>query len=338
MATSTLRDDPDVKIPAAVRAQAERAQAMFDQANGAQPEPAAEEIIVEPPAPPDTNAESLRQDPANPVTAQQEPETGDDEWEDKYKAMHGRVKGLLSSNQKLTEQVNNLQNIIAAMQSVPDAPSADLSFEDVSEDDRREYGEDLLRVVGTKAMKQLEPVLKKMQDRLDAQSQTIRNLSGKQSVNDQNSTNAALDKELPEWREINTNDEFLAWLALPDPYSGAIRLDMLTKAYAAGHAPRVLAFFNGFLSEKGAKSPVKATAPDPSATRVAKIQLADLAAPGRAKAAPSAPAEAPATVISRQDIAAFYADVAAGKYRGRDAEKDAAEAILFAAQRDGRIR
>jgi hypothetical protein len=136
---------------------------------------------------------------------------------------------------------------------------------------------------------------------------------------------------------LNSNSDFLDWLRLPDPYSGAIRHDMLKAAYAQGDARRVLAFFNGFLAEEAVVAPA-GQEPDVSVTKVPKVPLASLAAPGRAKTAASASAPAEKPIITRSQIAAFYADLAAGKYRGRDAEKNKAEAIIFEAQRDGRIR
>ena len=69
-----------------------------------------------------------------------------------------------------------------------------------------------------------------------------------------------------------------------------------------------------------------------------KLSLESFAAPGRAKtsAASSAPVEKP--LITRAQISQFYADSASGKYRGREAEKNQLEAMIFDAEREGRIR
>lgn len=112
---------------------------------------------------------------------------------------------------------------------------------------------------------------------------------------------------------------------------------MLKAAYAQGDARRVLAFFNGFLAEEAATSPAEAE-PEVETARVSKVPLQNLAAPGRAKSAASnsAPAEKP--IFTRAQIATFYADVAAGRYRGKDADKVKLETQIFEAQREGRIR
>lgn len=337
MATgTTFVDDPNVKIPAAVRAQADRANAIIDHIN--QP---AEGDEPEQPAP-EQQAEALLNAPANPAPQREEPAAAGDEenWEHKYKSLHGRMTAMTSLNQKLTDQVNNLQNVIAAMQaSAPERPAAELTFEDLTDDEKREYGDDLLNVVGKKAMAQVAPILKQMQDRIDQQSQTIRTLSGKDAAKEQVSILETLDEKLPNWRQINVAEEFVAWLALPDAFSGAIRHNMLKEAFAAGNATRVLAFFNGFLKDEAATSFAETLSPDPATTtRVAKVPLVDLAAPGKAKAAAPAPAAPDKPIITRAQIASYYADVAAGKYKGRDAEKDRLEAMIFSAQQDGRIR
>jgi hypothetical protein len=116
----------------------------------------------------------------------------------------------------------------------------------------------------------------------------------------------------------------------------------LNAAFQRNDAQRVAAFFKGFISDEAATNPA-GLQPANSVTSVGnttqppKVSLEQFAAPGRAKtAAASAPAEKP--VISRADISKFYADVQAGRYRGREQEKERFEALIFEASRDGRIR
>ena len=148
-----------------------------------------------------------------------------------------------------------------------------------------------------------------------------------------------MNEQLPNWREVNVNPEFLNWLKLPDPYSGAIRHDLLKAAHERNDAPRTLAFFKGFLAEEAATTPAERGPDLPDGASVQqKVSLESLAAPGRAKtaAATSAPAEKPS--FTRAQISKFYADSAAGRYRGKEAEKDRIERQIFEAEREGRIR
>jgi hypothetical protein len=347
-------DDPEVKLPKAVREASARADALFQQyrdprldENG---QPLPDEVT-----PPELDPASLAADneedegggneqPA-PQPEPPEPPQGEDDgtWEHKYKSMHGRYVALQDQYRGLSDQVSNLQNLLATMQHAPNgAPAAPIVTERlVTEQEETDYGKDLLTVVGKRAKEELAPLLSAQAQQIEKLNETVRSMAGQGAQRTQQSLLERLDTRMPEWRDVNTNPEFLSWLRLPDAYSGAIRHDMLKAAYAAGDATRVLAFFNGFLAEEAATTPAQAE-PDPSMDErkvVPRIPLRNLAAPGKAKNAASsqgAPVEKP--IITRAQIATFYSDVAAGRYRGRDDEKASLEAQIFAAQASGRIR
>lgn len=344
MKSTTLQIDPDVKIPAAVRAAAARSEEMFNQFRDGGPVEAPAEVTPE--GNPELEAASLAQSapteqPAQVQPAAETPPPADGEsWEHKYKSMHGRFVRSQETIKTLSEQISNLQGIIASMQASTTAPVQvpELEAESlITAEETSDYGEDFLKVVGKKARQELAPVINAYKEEIAQLKQQLQGVSGAVQQTSQEKLLAKLDDGLPTWRELNSNSEFLDWLRLPDPYSGAIRHDMLKAAYAQGNAHRVLAFFNGFLAEEAVVAPA-GQEPDAQVTKVPKVPLASLAAPGRAKTAASASAPAEKPIITRAQIAAFYADLSAGKYRGRDAEKNKAEAMIFEAQRDGRIR
>jgi hypothetical protein len=348
-------DDPDVKLPKAVRDASARADALFHALKD-NPTPLDEngnpvvaevtsEVTEEVPAELDP-ASLAAPAPEEDEQEEQQPQPthapveDDGSWEHKYKSMHGRYNALQEQYRSVSDQVANLQNVIAAMQHVPSVGEIPpISTERlVTPEEENDYGKDLLTVVGKRAKEELAPLLTAQSRQIEQLTQTIKGMAGSAAKNTQAQMLATMDDKMPNWRDINTNQEFLSWLTLPDAYSGAIRHDMLKAAYAAGNATRVLAFFNGFLADEAVTAPVEKQ-PDPSRKVIPRIPLKNLAAPGKAKNAASsngAPVEKP--IVYRAQIAAFYADVAAGRYRGRDAEKDANEAIIFAAQADGRIR
>ena len=348
MKEATLQHDPDVKLPAAVRAAAARSEELFNSMRDQPAEGSGEEVTQQ--GNPELDAATLAQsEPAQtqptekPAQAAQETPPaaeGDESWEHKYKSMHGRYLRSQEHIKTLSEQLSNLQGVLATMQSAPAAPTQvpELEAESlITPEEANDYGEDFLKVVGKKAREELAPVIKGYQTKIAELEQKLNGVSGAVQQTSQEKLLSKLDETLPQWRDLNTNEEFLGWLRLPDPYSGAIRHDMLKAAYAQGNASRVLAFFNGFLAEEAVVAPA-GQEPDAQVTKVPKVPLANLAAPGRAKTAASAAAPAEKPIITRAQIAAFYADLANGKYRGRDAEKNRAEAMIFEAQRDGRIR
>jgi hypothetical protein len=111
----------------------------------------------------------------------------------------------------------------------------------------------------------------------------------------------------------------------------------------------VARFFNGFLADEAAAgnqrpqaeqrrtAPANANGNGNGRLPTGKVPLARLAAPGRARSGASSELPPEKPLISRAQIAQFYADVAANRYRGREAEKNSLEAQIFEAGRDGRI-
>lgn len=347
----TLPHDPNIKLPAAVRAAAARSDEIIKAMNAQ--EGVTSESNGEQPAPQTSEPAQTASEPAQPVAESQPPKenpkqgtkesaSSDDEssWERRYNSMKGRFDRAQSQVKDLSEQIQSLQNVIATMQvQATSQPLPEVQVEKlITEDEERDYGQDFLKVVGKKAKEEIVPIIKGYEAKI---AELEKKLQGVNSVVTQDShakLMTTLDEKLPTWRDLNTNEDFLSWLRLPDPFSGVIRHDMLKAAYAAGNASRVLAFFNGFLAEEAAVAPAKGDSDDVPTETVAKVPLAKLAAPGRAKTAAgnSAPAEKP--IFTRAQIASFYADVANGKYRGKDADKNKLEALIFEAQREGRIR
>jgi hypothetical protein len=365
MNTVTLPEDPNLKLPAAVRAAAERSKQIFDAANRGeqmtsgdtfdgdkddltplrmtvtpQPEEAEEAEVT-----PEGNPEPQKAEQPAPKSEPSVPDEGEDgSWEHRYHAMHGRFKKAEAANASLRDRVSSLESVIATMQTAAPASGSekpvDLDFGDLdlTPDEMQDYGEDFLKVVGKKAKAELVPVLQKALQRVAQLEARLDGVATKTVSDAREKLHSTMDREVPNWRELNGDENFISWLGLPDPYSGGIRHDMLKAAYAAGDISRVKAFFKGFLAEEAVVAPAQPAADLPGTETVSKVPLSDLAAPGRAKTAAAQPAPAEKPIITRAQVAAFYADVAANKYRGRDAEKAKAEAMIFDAQREGRIR
>jgi hypothetical protein len=150
---------------------------------------------------------------------------------------------------------------------------------------------------------------------------------------------AAMDREIPNWREINNDPRFHIWLDQVDPFSGHKRQDMVTDAYRAGHAARTLAFFHAYLREHTAVSPQPGIPPTQTGISADRLPLADLAVPGRGQAAAPQNLGAPEKRIwTGAEIAAFYRQKNQGRWVGREAEAARIEADFIAAPLEGRFR
>lgn len=340
--------DPNVKIPAAVAALSARADEIHQSAYPTEAPPPADPPVTPepgaPPAPPVEPPVTPEVTPEPPVTppVEPEPELTADQWKHRYLSMKGRFESASEAVRSLTDRNRYLQGTIASMQETPvtpvtpPAPASSL----ITDEDVSSYGNDFLDVIGRGARAQIDPVVTELRNTVSKLEEKIKGADEKTAQSDRQKMFTGLDEKLPTWREVNLRDDFLAWLQLPDTLSGAIRMELLQSAYERNDTPRVLAFFKGFLSQEAAEAPAGLTLPgqEPPINGGPKTPLEDLAAPGRARiTAPSGgPVEKP--IITRAQISQFYQAVAAGRYRGRDAEKAADEKVIFDAEREGRIR
>lgn len=337
--------DPNVKIPDAIKARAAAADAAFAAAYG-QEEPKSDGVQetneAEEPAPAEAKDTEAPKAEAKSVTPegneQPAPKQDDDQsWEHRYKSMKGRYDRAESQIRQMSEQITSLQNLMATMQTAQAPEPSEMDAERlITPEEENDYGQDFLNVVGKKAKEEISRVSKKYEAKIAELEAKLQNVNGYVEQDARGRMEQTLDREIPNWKDINFNKDFLTWLKLPDPYSGVIRHELLKAAYTRNDTPRVLAFFNGFLAEEAAVDPANAETGRSEAP--AKLSLEQFAAPGRAKtaAASGAPAEKP--IFTRAQIAKFYAESAAGKFRGKEAEKDRLEAQIFEAEREGRIR
>jgi len=346
MAQQFAEVDPNVSIPPAVKALAARADQAFKQAYA--PEEVKDGVQeTEQEAPTDTEAK-IPEAPApeakdiTPQGNEQKAKPEDEQsWEHRYKSMKGRFDRSEAQVRALSEQIASLQNVIATMQvqqpPLSDDPAELRAERLITPEEEQDYGSEFLSVVGKKAKEELSPEVAQLKKEIASLKSQLAGVGGYVQQDARSRMEATMNDRLPNWQEVNVDPNFLSWLKLPDPYSGVIRHELLKAAYERNDTPRVMAFFQGFLAEEAATAPAEA-GPDNQGTTVPKVPLEKFAAPGRAKtaAASGAPAEKPS--FTRAQIAKFYADSAAGKFRGKEAEKDRIERQIFEAEREGRIR
>lgn len=355
--------DPDVNIPPAVRAASERADAIHkaaypDPADGAPAQPADDPAALTPLG--DGNGEPPAGAPDNlapgaPVPPLEHPgELGEPlDWEHRYRSLQGRYDKQQEHVRGMADQITNLQSVLATVSSMQPAPQAahELRAESfLSPEEITDYGPEFLDVVGKKAREIAAPLMNTLQTRINELEQKLGYVGGSIAQTGRDRMFGELDQNLPAWRDINRDPKFFEWLRLPDQYSGAIRHNLLKAAWDRNDTARSLAFFKGFLAEEAVVDPAyvrasqpsdvppngsQAPQPIPPGQQNGRVPLEHFAAPGRAKSAAEPPAEKP--LIKRSDITKFYADGAAGRYRGNEAEQKRLENMIFAAQRDGRI-
>lgn len=353
MPTPIAPVDPDVKLPPSIAAAGAAADALHKQVY-ANPDPK----TPEPPAAPPAAAASSTPDPqpepqpaptpapAQATPASPYPDKNDnltaEQWRHQYLSMKGRYEQAAQSIGSMQEQMQELgdelmrtqQMIRSPQQPRPANPAPVQPL--VTEDEVKTYGPELIDVIQRAARQAIMPDMRNLHTGVQQVAQRVQQVSTGSLYGD-------LDRAVADWRAINVSPRFKAWCQQRDVYSGALRGALLNAAFQAADAPRVIAFFQGFLNEEQAtgqlSDPSVQPQPAPAAVRQPAIPLESLTAPGRAHpAGGDTPQPVDKPIFTRQQIAGFYREVREGRYAGREADKNATEQAIFAAQREGRVR
>ena len=341
--------DTDVKVPEAVKraaAAAEAAQAAAYPGQTPNPEPAptpnADGIVIAPPGEPAAPVTPPGNEPAPAPTPPPAPPAppAEDSWEHKFNSERGRrvklEEQLRAQADRMTSMEHMIQDLRAAPAPTATPPAAPTRL--ITDQEESEFGTEMLDVMGRRAREIVSPEVAELRAQLANLENRITGTATAVKRSARQEMLSMLDRDLSTWRQINDMPEFKTWLALPDPYFGAIRHNALLQAFEQNDTPRVLNFFKGFVSELAASTPADELPVNPPAAQPAKPSLETLAAPGRARTPAQVNVPAEKQIITTADINAFYAAKARGAYNGREAEFAQLEQELFRAQREGRVQ
>lgn len=352
--TGTMPADPNVLVPEHVRRAAEQADAIHKaaytnlEAQGqttpsapAAPNPEITATVTDP---------APHQEPAHqpaPAPVRDDQNVSAEEWRHRFLSMQGRYQAAQRDHGAMEQQLQQLgqelvrtQELVGQLQSGTAVPTAQTRHDHgnlITDEDRANYGDELIDLARRSALSAVTPELQQLRAENERLTQRVRN-TGKRELF------ATLDGAIPNWRAINNDPTFTRWLRLPNVYTGQIRHSMLKAAVDGAEAPKAIALFRDFLAEaaatgQSAPAPQLEQRPPQEAPRQPAVDLETLAAPGKGRPASGdsqVPVEKP--VYTRAQISKFFDDKRRGLYAGRDAEVAAYEADLSLAQREGRIR
>jgi hypothetical protein len=377
-ATKRGKPDPGVVMPPAVKAAAQRSEELMRQAKEAKAaneaaggsEPALQPGSVPQSPPPASGVQMTNFNPARPEPPPEPPKQpaeppasptpqADPNWEHQFNSLKGRYEREQENNRRIARQLADTQHLLASVNSAQPQPqpqpaqqqNSGVQFNSpmaqpryVTPQEVKEYGEELMDVVGRRAREVYEPIVAQLTNELNTVRQQVGGVRNSVSYDASVKMYENLAKEVPDWESINGSPEFGRWLDQPDPMTGQIRRNILAYSHRNNMTSNVVAAFKGFLSDQASSSPApNGAVPGNGAdgnTPVASTPQTDLkqfAAPGRAKTGQTQVSpEKP--IFSTADITQFYRDKTAGKFAGREAEADALERSLYEAGREGRIR
>jgi hypothetical protein len=270
-------------------------------------------------------------------------EAAEDGLEHKYKTLQGMYNSEKRRNVDLTDRVGGLEEMLASLQEVkaankPTAAEVEAVKQLITDEEREDYGADLIDVMKRAAREAVQEELEGLRSENQQLKQVVGNVGQKQETSDREKFYTAMDAQVPDWKTINQNQDFLNWLDEEDVYAGATRSSLLHKAYGANNVTRVARFFTGFLNENAAVSQATQQDNAPKPEGKGKVDLAALAAPGSGNSGSADnTSKGSGKMWKESDIGAFYDASRQGKYKGREAEYKRTENDIQSALSEGRI-
>ena len=326
-------------IPEQIRRQSEAVAKLYEDLNPTDPAPAAGEGEGVQSAQADGTGtaapESAPAEQGRPDTTKQE-QTAEQRYrtlQGMYNADTGRLRG---ENAQLAQRLGQLEQLLASMSANSQAAAQPKAERLITDKDVEEYG-DSIDVMRRAAREEVLEARSEIADlkRVLSQLQTsvvpkVESVAHRQAVSAEQAFWSELTAVVPDWRDINANQDFHSWLLEVDPISGMPRQRFLEDAQNQLDSRRVAGFFKMWQSMNG-----NSVAQQTRST--AATQLEKQLAPGRGRTATGTSATPDVRTYSRTDVAKFFDDVRKGLYKGREQERDRMERDIFAAQGEGRI-
>lgn len=348
-------------IPEQIRKQSEAVQELYKQLNESTEEsgevqespPADEEVVAEEQQEEVVEAQEADVNTVSDEAApspESEQKAGDEKVSEdvvlqKYKTLQGmynaEVPRLHAQNKEMQQKLQHMQQLLATLSPQEnDTTQQPVEAEKlVTEKDIEEYGDsiDVMRKVTREELNsvasriaQLENYLRQLQTSVVPQVEAV---AQKQAASSEQSFWSELSSAVPNWKEVNDNQEFQSWLLQVDPLTGITRQTYLEDAQRNLNARRVATFFQTWLENNGQASVARSE----TSAKSQSSELEKQVAPGRSKNS-GTPNSDKDRVYTPQDIQKFFDDVRQGKYKGREAERNKLERDIFAAQRENRIQ
>lgn len=246
--------------------------------------------------------------------------------------LRGQVQTYERINQNLSAQVAQLAEQVSNFSRQP-APVAVPATAAVTDKDVEQYGSELIelikRVSGADAQAVAAHLKGEINSLANAVSRDVVSVKQNLQQTDRVLYEQRLDAAVPNWRQINVDPGWLAWLNEYDPILGSARQAALTDAYNKYDDARTVAFLNTYLA---------ATRSQPAVT-TPRDELARQVAPRTATASvPSNDQPNTARIWTQQEIGNFYRDLLQGKYKHSVAEADRIKKEIDDAVASGRVK
>lgn len=273
------------------------------------------------------------QEPTQPAPK----DTGREDWKAKYLTLQGKYDAevprlsteLKAANARITELTAEVSRLKAEIDSkaapAPAAPTAEPGIE-IPPEIRELLGEDAAKAVQKIALDTARAQIAPVEKKADAAAKTAEEIEAERAAAERDRFLSTLRQQVPNYQEIDAREDWKAWLAEADPFSGRQRQALITAAVHALDHQRVANFFKAFMASAGIADPAS---PKPSPGVPAHLEEP---APSGRPAAPTVTKK----VWKKSEVTDAYKRIALGKLTREEAASLQAE--LVAAVRENRIK
>ena len=261
-----------------------------------------------------------------PVEQQEEEDENSQSFKSRWLSLQGmhrkfqeKIDTLTSRNAQLEKRLDQMTTERPAQQEL----SATASTKEISEHLKmlsEEYGEDFSKALSGVVENLVDQKLKGVTGDISKTKQQLESFTQDSVTERQDRFKRDLSAQVSDWEDIFFSDEFSGWLeSQTEPLSGATFGDLFRQANNDWDLNRMVRFFESYKKDTGRVVEEK---PDPRKKHLS---------PGRSKAGPNPAKEAPKRQWNAHTINQFYEDVRRGLYVGKEAEAQALEQEIFAA-------
>jgi len=267
-------------------------------------------------------------EPAKESRSEREKEAPAEDWKQKYDTLQGKynaeVPALHMAVASLTNQLKELQGKISAPAPSPEKPEEkkeEGKKEEIPEDKivtafKEEYPdifEAVAKMIGPKPKGEEKPKEEKPKEAKSKEEKLPPSPTG----NPRTTFDFYLNRDVPDWKQVNTEPEFLMFLGSQDPnFPGMTKLQSIQAAYDAADATTVIGHFRDFKAGK------KTTAPGPGPAAGPEKELRPeekFLAPPKGGRIPAGSETGPS--VTAQDLTKFYDEARRGLWGPINEEK-----------------
>ena len=326
-------------IPKQVQKQSEAVQELYKELNEDPTQEAPVEQTIEEVSESEPNANDVNEVAVDSSGEQSEGNQDNVNYEHKYKTLQGmfyaEVPQLRNTIQEQNQKINQFEKLLSTMNQQPQAPQQPVEVQKlITDKDVEEYGEsiDIMRKVSKDEMANMVSEINSLRAQITQMNQNtvpqVQQLANQVGNTQEQMFWSEINTLVPNWQQINEQEDFQTWLLDIDPLSGMSRQAYLEDAQRKYDAKRVASFFTTWSGLNGSESAQQVKSSNQN-------ELQQQVSPKKGKSQGSVPPQK--QTYSTADIAKFYDDVRKGKYKGRNDDRATIERDIFAAQQEGRI-